>query len=107
MLASGALAQAGALPVPVGGTAGPACSQHGTAAAAIDVRVGPGEDYEVLDHLRTGETVFVCAGTKGWYGIVYGKADCGLNKPVTPRQAYIGGCKTGWVATRQLSAKAE
>jgi hypothetical protein len=107
MLAGGALAQSGATPVPVGGGNGAACPDHGTSSAAAEVRVGPGDSYEVLDHLKAGEGVFVCASAKGFYGIVYGLADCGVNKPVMPRQGYIGACKTGWVATKQLSATAE
>ena len=101
-----ALAQDAALAVAVGGGTGNACPQQGKATGDIEVRVGPGEKYEVYDRLENGETVFLCETAKGWIGIVYGKADCGVSKPITPRQGYIGACNTGWVSSRSLTATA-
>jgi hypothetical protein len=103
LAAGGAVAQDAALPVVVGGGAGNACAL-GHAGGAIDVHVGPGEQYEVYDHLAGGEATFVCQSTRGWYGIVYGKSDCGVSKPIAQKQIYIGGCKTGWVSTKALAA---
>jgi hypothetical protein len=107
MMIGGAQAQDAALPVAVGGGQGSACPQLAKADAEIDVHVGPGDAYEVYDHIAAGQTVFLCEKTTGWYGIVYGKADCGVSKPITLRQGYLGACNTGWVQMRSLTAAAE
>ena len=103
---AGAAAQdAAAMPVAVGGKPGvDACSVRGLAAGDVDVRVGPGEQYEIYDHLASGQSTFVCQSAGSWYGIVYGKADCGVSKPIAEQQIYIGGCRTGWVSARALTA---
>ena len=107
LLASGAMAQDAAMPVAVGGGEGAACPQVGQASGEIEVRVGPGEKFEVYDHLKAGTKVFLCEKASGWYGIVYGKADCGVGAAITPRQGYMGACNTGWVNMRALTAAAE
>ncbi len=103
----GAAAQDAALPVTVGGGAGNACPQVAKAGGEIPVHVGPGAAYEVYDRIAAGQTVFLCEKTRSWYGIVYGKADCGVSQPITPRQGYIGACNTGWVEMRALTATAQ
>jgi hypothetical protein len=108
MAAAPVFAQQGAMAVAVGGKAGvPACAARGIAQGAVDVHVGPGEAYEVYDHLSPGEAVFVCENARSWYGIVYGKADCGVDKPSADLIPYMGACKTGWVSTKALTAASE
>lgn len=104
LLAASAAAQDAALPVVVGGHAGSACEARGLAAGRVDVHVGPGDQYEVYDHLQPGEVAFVCQATTGWYGIVYGSSDCGVSKPIPEQRIYIGACRTGWVSRRALTA---
>ncbi len=102
--AGAAVAQDVSVPVPVGGTAGPACGATGVASAAVPVHVGPGTEYEAYDQLKPGQTVFLCSRVgRNWFGIVYGEADCGVGKQIAERITYIGGCRTGWVPTRGMT----
>ena len=102
-------AQSG-VPVAVGGL--PDMDACGTTADVVGldpqgdnflaVRSGPGTSYVMVDQLRTSEVVTVCEeggdyGVGGWFGIVYGPVDCGVAAPITPRQAYGGPCRSGWV----------
>src|SRR5690606_38726941 len=107
-MAGAAGAQSFSLPVSVGGIEGAACATRGTVGGAVPVHVGPGNNYEVYDQLKPGDAVFLCerAG-RDWYGIVYGKADCGVGQQIPQRQIYVGECRTGWVSTRAVTAAAQ
>jgi hypothetical protein len=78
----------------------------GTAAAAIIVRAGPGEEFPAVDSVASGTMVHTCEIASGWVGIVYRlptdpadpTEDCGgLASPVAARKPYDGPCRAGWV----------
>lgn len=77
----------------------------------LAVRSGPGSNYQLLEKIYEGQTVFICdtaAGDK-WYGIVYSRrqdADCGVGSPVAHPQPYRGRCKSGWVSSRWIKVTA-
>ncbi len=66
----------------------------------LSVRSGPGSRYNEVDRIKPGQNVFLCDEAGNWFGIVYGKYDCGVMSPVATRQPYKGDCKSGWVSKK-------
>jgi hypothetical protein len=71
----------------------------------LAVRGGPGTGHAQIDALHQQDAIFVCESRGRWMGIVYepgarvgGPASqCGVPAPVSPRQPYVGPCRSGWV----------
>jgi hypothetical protein len=67
----------------------------------LDVKSGPGEEFERIDKLYNGTQVFVCGNQGDWVSIVYSPMrrwtpQCGLNAPWRQTMAYNGPCSSGW-----------
>jgi hypothetical protein len=101
-------------PVLVGGDADfDACGAQGQVSGLdpngdnfLAVREGPGTSYGKLDELHTGDVVNLCDEFEGWYGIVYGRGDCGVGTPIPDRNPYAGPCASGWVSMRYITPTA-
>lgn len=114
LLTTAVLAQAGTVPVAVGGHGDlDACMSQGQAKAPnadsgelLPVRVGPGAEYEQFGELEAGDVVNICDESGGWIGIVYGARDCGVGGPIAERKPYIGVCMTGWVPEKFIDVTA-
>lgn len=67
----------------------------------VEVRVGPGERYSVVDRLPAGTSVTECDVKDGWTGIVYPESgndtDCGVGSPIPTLTPYAGPCRSGWI----------
>jgi hypothetical protein len=63
----------------------------------LAVRSGPGSQYQMIDKLLEGQSVFVCDDRGQWLGIVYtrGNEDCGVSSALS--RPYSGPCLSGWV----------
>ena len=71
------------------------------------VRAAPDVAAEELDRITTDTGVWLCDGTDGWIGVVYGgagreDADCNVGSPVSTIRAYSGSCRAGWVSDRYV-----
>jgi len=103
-----AAAPARAEPVYVGGEADyDACGSVGEVRGLnpngdnfLAVRSGPGSKNKMLDKVFTGQSLYVCDEKGGWYGVVYGRGDCGVSSPIDMREPYSGPCRSGWVSAR-------
>jgi hypothetical protein len=67
----------------------------------LDVKAGPGPEFERIDKLYNGAEVFVCGNHGDWVSVVYGPMgrwtlQCGLNTPWRQTMAYNGPCSSGW-----------
>jgi hypothetical protein len=74
---------------------GPRCPRR----RFLDVKAGPGPEFERIDKLYNGAEVFVCGNHGDWVSVVYGPMgrwtlQYGLNTPW--RTAYNGPCSSGW-----------
>lgn len=106
--AGSALAGDGTVPVRVGGSNQVnACGTTGTIVGLdpkgenfLAVRAAPHITARETDRLAGGREVFVCGLQGAWMAVVYGKAKCGVNKPIAERGPYKGPCKSGWVSKR-------
>ena len=95
------------VPVPFGGEAEEDACGGLSEVARLDlrgdnflaVRSGPGTSFAILDKLKNGQPVFVCAAVGNWRGIVYSKSGqtCGTGVSIMRRRAYDGPCLSGWV----------
>lgn len=71
----------------------------------LAVRGGPGTDHAQIDALHEGDLVYTCDAHGRWMGIVYepgatqgsSTGHCGVPAPISPRQPYVGPCRSGWV----------
>ena len=71
----------------------------------LAVRSGPGTSYAQIDSLNEGDVIFLCDANGRWVSIVYqpgytlesAPSNCGATSPISPRQAYSGPCRSGWV----------
>ena len=73
---------------------------------SVVIYSSPNEKSGVADRLPNAIHVMICdEANNGWLGIVYsGKdfPDCGVSSSITPRQAYSGQCKSGWLKTSYI-----
>lgn len=74
----------------------------------LAVRSGPGAEFEKLDELSNGASVYICDDSgDGWYGVVYpmlDDQDCEVSSPAVldlPYE-YAGDCMSGWVSERYI-----
>ena len=68
----------------------------------LDVKAGPGPEFERIDKLYNGAEVFVCGNQGDWLSVVYSPTgrwtpQCGLNTPWRQTMPYTGPCSSGWV----------
>ena len=102
-----------AVPVRVGeqGPSFDACAAAGTtrrvaAGDSLAVRAAPFETAAETGRVPSDARFFVCSRShdQKWFGIVWDESGtlapgCGVSGPVTPRQAYQGPCRSGWVSS--------
>jgi hypothetical protein len=67
----------------------------------LDVKSGPGPEFERIDKLHNDAEVFVCGNQGDWVSVVYSPTgrwtpSCGLNTPWRQTMAYNGPCSSGW-----------
>ena len=63
----------------------------------LDVKAGPGPEFERIDKLYNGAEVYVCGNQGDWLSVVYSPTgrwtpQCGLNTPWRQTMAYAGPC---------------
>jgi hypothetical protein len=65
----------------------------------LAVRSGPGSQYQMIDKLLEGQSVFVCDDRGQWLGFVYtrGNQDCSVTSALSRPKPYSGPCLSGWV----------
>lgn len=63
------------------------------------VRIGPSEDYRLVQRLTSGQQVLAFEDRNGWTGIVWGRRDrlCGA-----PGTRAVSGANQGWVPSSWL-----
>jgi hypothetical protein len=64
----------------------------------LAVRSGPGSQYQMIDKLLEGQSVFVCDDRGQWFGVVYtrGNQDC-VTSALSRPKPYSGPCLAGCV----------
>jgi hypothetical protein len=67
----------------------------------LEVKAGPGPEFERIDKLYNGAEVFVCGNNGDWVSVVYSPMrkwtpQCGLNTPWRHTMDYNGPCSSGW-----------
>lgn len=68
----------------------------------------PSDEGRAGDHLASDTLVWLCEVAGDWQGIVYASGefqelgDCRVSTPVTTPRAYVGPCRSGWVAASSL-----
>lgn len=107
---------ASATPVRVGeaGASFAACQAAGTtrnlaAGQTLAVRAAPFDSAAVTAQIAPAARFFVCARSidEHWMGVVYEEGGtlssaCGVSAPVPSRRAYVGPCRSGWVASASV-----
>jgi len=67
----------------------------------LAVRSGPNSSYPMIDKLYNDQEVWACDVDGKWIGIVYGEK-CDYPASYSPKQAYRGNCKSGWVYNKWI-----
>jgi len=108
-----AVTQIAATPVRIG-ELGPnfdACGAVGTtrrvaAGEVLPVLAAPFSAAAQTASLPSGGRFFICSRSldQKWLGVVFDEASgiasgCGVDRPVSSRRAYAGGCRSGWVSS--------
>lgn len=104
------------LPVMVGGSDTlDACETYGhvvglnpDGTSHLNLRHGPGTQYDVKARLQLGQQLWICDQMQDWVAVVVPQedADCGLSTPQAQRDIYSGACASGWVHRDYVAALA-
>jgi len=108
-----AVTQIAATPVRIGelGANFDACGAVGTtrrvaAGEVLPVLAAPFSAAAQTASLPSGGRFFICSRSldQKWLGVVFDEASgtasgCGVDRPVSSRRAYAGGCRSGWVSS--------
>ncbi|WP_267389630.1 hypothetical protein [Sphingomonas sp. GC_Shp_3] len=103
-----------------GGAAFAACAGSGvvvnlspTNESYLSLRAAPFTEASEVARLTNGTALLLCSHSldQRWQGVVVppaggGAADCGVDAPIATARGYTGPCKSGWVSSAFVQARA-